>query len=47
MVHTIACSYDQYCFVNILSIMIELINKNTLDNTLGEIMPTMAVAAIW
>ncbi len=33
-------------FADILSIMVELINKNTLDDIIGEVTTTMAIAAL-
>tara|TARA_B100000809_G_scaffold249300_1_gene280406 strand:+ start:5699 stop:6091 length:393 start_codon:yes stop_codon:yes gene_type:complete len=33
-------------FADILSIMVALVNKNTLDDILGEVTTTMAIAAI-
>lgn len=33
-------------FADILSIIIELVNKNTLDDIIGEVKTTMAIAAI-
>lgn len=33
-------------FADILSIMVELVNKNTLDDIIGEVTTTMAIAAI-
>lgn len=33
-------------FADILSIMVELVNKNTLDDILGEVTSTMAIAAV-
>mgnify|MGYP000175954757 FL=1 len=33
-------------FADILSIMVELVNKNTLDDIIGEVTTTMAIAAL-
>lgn len=33
-------------FADILSIIVELVNKNTLDDILGEVTSTMAIAAV-
>lgn len=33
-------------FADILSIIVELVNKNTLDDIIGEVTSTMAIAAI-